>query len=165
VRRIFIFSTTVIKLKNSLRARQRSTKALSMIFTILALLFTTSVNPAQVGAITVGEVTQQPAYVEQYVRIYFSDIPIMTEIAECESKFRQFDINGDVLRGEENRRDVGVMQINEDFHLDSALEKNIDLYTLEGNVSYARALYEKMGTKPWKHSKKCWGGMVLALAK
>lgn len=136
-----------------------------MIFTILALLFTTSVTPIQVEAATLKEVTQSPAYIEQYVRIYFSDIPIMTEIAECESKFRQFDIDGDVLRGEENKRDVGVMQINEDFHLDSALEKDIDLYTLKGNLAYARALYEEMGTKPWKYSKKCWGGMVLVLAK
>ncbi|NQV92971.1 hypothetical protein HQ403_00555 [Candidatus Kaiserbacteria bacterium] len=136
-----------------------------MIFTILALMFTTSVIPTQVGAATLEGVTRTPAYVEQYVRIYFSDIPIMTEIAECESRFRQFDIDGDVLRGEKNRRDVGVMQINEDFHLDTALEKELNLYTLEGNLAYARALYEKMGTKPWKHSKKCWGGMVLALAK
>lgn len=136
-----------------------------MIFTILALMFTSAINPAQVGAVTIEEITKTPAYVEQYVRIYFSDIPIMAEISECESRFRQFNIDGDVLRGEKNKRDVGVMQINEDFHLDTALEKELDLYTLEGNLAYARALYEKMGTKPWKHSKKCWGGMVLALAK
>jgi len=136
-----------------------------MIFTILALLFTSVLNPINLGVATVGKVIQTPEYVEQYVRVYFSDIPIMTEIAECESNFRQFDHNGNVLRGEQNRRDVGVMQINEDFHLETALEMNIDLYTLEGNLSYGRALYEKYGTKPWKYSKKCWGGMVLALAK
>ena len=135
-----------------------------MIFTILALMFTAAANPAQLES-TVTETTQTSAYVEQYVRIYFSDIPIMAEIAECESRFRHFDTNGNILRGEQNRRDIGVMQINEDFHLGSALEAQIDLYTLEGNVSYARALHEKYGTKPWKHSKKCWGGMVLALAK
>lgn len=135
-----------------------------MIFTILAFMFTTAVSPTQIGVDMIGEVTQTPEYVEQYVRIYFSDIPIMAEIAECESRFRHFDADGDVLRGEKNQRDVGVMQINEGFHLDTALEENINLYTLEGNLSYARGLYEQMGTKPWKHSKKCWGGMVLALA-
>ena len=128
-------------------------------------MFTATMNPTVVGVATIGEVTQSSAYAEQYVRIYFSDIPIMAEISECESRFRQFDNNGDVLRGEQNPRDVGVMQINEDYHLDTALEKGIDLYTLEGNLAYARDLYEKMGTSPWKYSKKCWGGMVLALAK
>ncbi len=136
-----------------------------MIFTILTFMLTTIMNPTHVGIEVIGEVTQSSAYTEQYTRVYFSDIPIMTEIAECESRFRQFDHNGDVLRGEQNRRDVGVMQINEDFHLDSALEKGIDLYTLEGNVTYARGLYEKYGTNPWKYSKKCWGGMILALAR
>ena len=136
-----------------------------MIFTILALIFAATISPTQLGVMVIGEATQTPAYVEQYVRMYFSDIPIMTEIAECESRFRQFDHNGNVLRGEQNRRDVGVMQINEDFHLETALEMNTDLYSLKGNLSYARVLYEKYGTKPWKHSKKCWGGMVLALAQ
>lgn len=135
-----------------------------MIFTILALMFTATINPAQVGIATIGEVTQSSTYVEQYTRIYFSDIPIMTEIAECESKFRHFDHNGNVLRGEKNRRDVGVMQINEDYHLETALELGIDLYTLEGNLAYARELHDRYGTKPWKYSKRCWGGMVLALA-
>lgn len=128
-------------------------------------MFTATANPTHMGVETIGEVIHAPTYVEQYVRIYFSDIPIMAKISECESKFRQFNASGNVLRGEENRRDVGVMQINEDFHLDTALEMNIDLYTLEGNLSYARALYERFGTKPWKYSQKCWGGMVLALAK
>lgn len=135
-----------------------------MLFTLLALMFTAASNPAEL-AIPMKEVTQSSAYVEQYVRAYFSDIPIMAEIAECESKFRHYDTDGNVLRGEDNRRDIGVMQINEAFHLDSALAEGIDLYTLEGNLRYARELHEKMGTSPWKHSKKCWGGMVLALAK
>lgn len=89
----------------------------------------------------------------------------MVEIAECESQFRHFNTDGDILRGEQNRRDVGVMQINEEFHLNKALEMNINLYTLKGNLLYARELYKKMGTEPWKYSKKCWGGMVLALAQ
>lgn len=127
-------------------------------------MFTAAADPTHLES-TVAKVTQTPAYVEQYVRIYFSDVPILAEIAECESRFRHFDTRGNVLRGEENPRDVGVMQINEDFHLDTALESNVDLYTLEGNLQYARSLYEKMGTKPWKYSQKCWGGMVLALAK
>ncbi len=111
-----------------------------------------------------SEVASVPAVtVEKQVRVYFTDAPIMAEIARCESRFRQFSKDGNVLRGEENRRDVGVMQINEKYHLEDALEMEIDLYTLEGNLSYARHLYEKQGTKPWIHSKKCWGKHELAL--
>ena len=94
--------------------------------------------------------------VEEHVRLYFNDIPVMAKIAACESHFRHYDKDGNVLRGEENSRDVGVMQINEDYHLKKALELGMDLYSLEGNLTYARHLYEKGGTAPWIHSKKCW---------
>ncbi len=75
---------------------------------------------------------------ESFVRKYFSDIPIMIQIAKCESEFRQLDPNGDIHRGRENNLDVGVMQINEHYHLDISIEKNYDIYTIEGNTSYAR---------------------------
>lgn len=94
---------------------------------------------------------------EEYVRNYFSDIPIMIQIAKCESHFRQLDVDGKVHRGEINNEDVGVMQINEHYHLDMAEEKNYDIYTIEGNTAYARFLYEKEGTVPWNSSKACWG--------
>ena len=137
-----------------------------MILTILTLLLSVAMTtPASGQVAEIGDVYQKPAYVEQYVRIYFFDILIMAEIAECESRFRQFDREGNILRGERNTRDIGVMQINEGFHLNEALEKGINLYTLEGNLMYARSLYEKMGTSPWESSKKCWGGMVFALAQ
>ena len=94
---------------------------------------------------------------EQYVRQYFSDIPIMIQIAKCESRFRQLDAGGEVHRGEINNADVGVMQINEFYHLDTAEKGDYDIYTLEGNTKYARVLYEKYGTTPWNSSKACWG--------
>ncbi len=94
---------------------------------------------------------------EQYVRQYFKDIPIMIQIARCESTFRQLDENGDIHRGRVNNADVGVMQINEYYHLDQAERKNINIYTLEGNTAYARDLYMREGTQPWSSSKPCWG--------
>lgn len=94
---------------------------------------------------------------EQYVRQYFSDIPIMIQVAKCESRFRQLDPNGDVHRGEVNNADVGVMQINEHYHLDQSVKKDYNIYTLEGNTAYARDLYERQGTQPWDSSKGCWG--------
>ena len=97
---------------------------------------------------------------EDYVKQYFSDIPIMIQIAKCESTFRQLDQDGDVHRGVVNSADVGVMQINERYHLDQSIAENYDIYTIEGNTAYARELYEKFGTQPWDSSKACWGKYV-----
>ena len=94
---------------------------------------------------------------EQYVRKYFSDIPIMIQVARCESTFRQLDDDGEVHRGRVNSEDVGVMQINEHYQLDTSLKGNFNIYTLEGNTAYARALYQKQGTAPWNSSRACWG--------
>ncbi|GEM_PF-485279 len=97
---------------------------------------------------------------ESYVRQYFSDIPIMIEIARCESHFRQLDRDGDIHRGVVNNADVGVMQINEFYHLDRAEKDNYNIYTIEGNTAYARDLYERQGTQPWASSKPCWSKYV-----
>lgn len=94
---------------------------------------------------------------EQYVRQYFKDVPIMIEIAKCESHFRQLDSDGEIHRGVVNNKDVGVMQINEFYHLDRAEKNGLDIYTTEGNTAYARDLYEREGTRPWASSKACWG--------
>ncbi len=94
---------------------------------------------------------------EKYIKQYFKDIPIMIQIARCESTFRQLDKNGNIHRGKVNSKDVGVMQINEYYHLDKSEKENYNIHTLEDNVAYARALYEKDGTRPWNSSKPCWG--------
>lgn len=97
---------------------------------------------------------------EKYVRQYFKDIPIMIQIARCESTFRQLDDDGEIHRGRVNDADVGVMQINEFYHLNTAIDKDYNIYTIEGNTAYARDLYERQGTQPWISSKPCWGKYV-----
>lgn len=94
--------------------------------------------------------------VEKYLREQYKDTPILVEIARCESTFSQFDKNGKVVRGIVNSKDVGVMQINEKYHLDTAISLGYDLHTIEGNVAYAKYLYEKEGARPWKASSPCW---------
>lgn len=94
---------------------------------------------------------------EAQVKAYFADTPILAEIAFCESRFRQFDGNGNVLRGVQNSQDVGVMQINEKYHLETAQKLGLNLYTLEGNMAYGKYLYDTQGTKPWNYSSHCWG--------
>jgi hypothetical protein len=107
---------------------------------------------------------QTGASVEAQVREYFKDIPIMQEVAFCESTFRQFKADGSPLRGHENASDIGVMQINEYYHSSTAIKLGFDLATTEGNMAYARYLYDTQGTAPWIHSKPCWGGAVNQLA-
>lgn len=100
---------------------------------------------------------EKPITVEEYIRNYFSDIPVMIEIARCESRFRQFDKSGAALRGEQNILDRGVMQINEYYHSEDSKKLGFDILTLEGNASYARYLFYKYGVAPWKSSYACWG--------
>jgi len=94
--------------------------------------------------------------VSQYVKEYFSEAPIMAEVARCESTYRHLNLSGDVLRGNVNTADVGVMQINERYHGKQASDLGVDIYTLEGNLAYAKYLYEKEGLRPWRSSAKCW---------
>lgn len=101
-------------------------------------------------------VVEVPKTTKDIVDEYFKDTPILSKIAFCESTFRQFNEQGDVLRGKVNSRDVGVMQINEFYHLERAQELGLDIYTLEGNMAYAKDLYERKGVSPWVHSSDCW---------
>ncbi len=95
--------------------------------------------------------------VEEYVREYFKDAPVMIDIARCESRFRQLDSAGKVLKNPTSTA-MGAFQIMASIHA-AAADKNLGLniYTLQGNAAYARYLYEKQGTTPWNSSKACWG--------
>lgn len=99
---------------------------------------------------------ERPMTLEAYVEESFADVPILAQVAGCESQFRQFDGRGHIIRGEVDRNDIGVMQINERYHLDGAKALGYDIYTVEGNMAYARYLYETQGLKPWSASKPCW---------
>lgn len=90
------------------------------------------------------------------VEEYFKDEPLLVHIAFCESSFRQNGKDGEVLRGNVIAKDVGVMQINERFHAAQAETLGYDIYTLEGNMGYAKWLYKKEGARPWMSSSKCW---------
>lgn len=90
------------------------------------------------------------------VKEYFKDNPIMAKVSWCESRFRQTNKDGSVFRGIVNNDDVGVMQINTHYHLETAKKMGLDIMTLEGNLAYGKYLYEKEGTDPWISSSACW---------
>jgi prophage tail gpP-like protein len=95
--------------------------------------------------------------VEQYLRKHYKDTPLLVEIARCESTFTHYKEDGTLLRGRVDNNDVGVMQINERYHLDRSRELGFDIHTIEGNVEYAKILYRDQGGAPWSASSKCWG--------
>lgn len=97
---------------------------------------------------------------EMAVREYFKDIPVMIQVARCESTFRHTLADGSVLRGRVDGRDTGVMQINTGYHAATAARLGLDLTDLTDNMAYARHLYEKQGTQPWSASAPCWNNSL-----
>lgn len=93
---------------------------------------------------------------EQAVRDYFGDIPIMIQVARCESTFRHTLADGSILKGRVDNADTGVMQINKRYHEETAIALGLNLDDLTDNMAYARYLYEKQGTQPWSASAPCW---------
>lgn len=94
---------------------------------------------------------------EGVVRDYFQDIPVMIQVARCESTFRHTLEDGSVLVGRVDPADTGVMQINKRYHEDTAVSLGLNLDDIHDNMAYARYLYEKQGTQPWSASSPCWG--------
>jgi 3-dehydroquinate dehydratase len=85
------------------------------------------------------------------------NVKLAKSIAFCESTDRQFTKDGEVLRGKKNPKDVGLFQINEDYHLEKAKALGYDIYTTEGNIGYAVWLLKNEGARHWNASRKCWG--------
>ncbi len=115
------------------------------------------------GQIATTEVeTQEVAAIdtEAAVRAYFSDIPVMIQVARCESTFRHTLADGSVLRGKVDSRDTGVMQINTGYHQATAEKMGLELTDLYDNMAYARHLYETQGVQPWSASRPCWGNTL-----
>ena len=117
-------------------------------------------EPASASSVSItkkyNDVAAYIAETEEIVDDYFSDIPIMTDIAYCESRYRQYEPDGELFRGIVNDSDVGIMQINEYYHLEDSQRLGIDIHTVSGNMEFARHLYNTQGVQPWKSSAPCW---------
>lgn len=116
----------------------------------------------QIGTVEskVEETVVAYADTESIVRDYFSDIPVMIQVARCESTFRHTLADGSVLRGRVDNADTGVMQINLRYHGVTAEKLGLDLENIYDNMAYARYLYEQQGTQPWSASLPCWGRTI-----
>lgn len=96
------------------------------------------------------------AAVMKAVQKEFADVPAMVEIARCESKFRQFTDSGNVFYGGYGHQMIGVYQVYGSVHQGIATTLGYDLESLEGNIGYARYLFETQGLTPWNSSRACW---------
>jgi hypothetical protein len=126
-----------------------------MILPIILLVIGVVGTPAGTTSLTV-EGQQNPETLGAYVKEYYAETPILASIAWCESRHRHMGANGSVIKNPTSTA-IGVMQIMESIHDEDAKELGIDIKSLDGNLSYAKVLYEKQGTKPWNASKSCWG--------
>lgn len=124
---------------------------------------TINTTPIAYGQITTEEAEAEKIAIsetsdtENIVRDYFKDIPIMVQVARCESHFRHTLSDGSILKGVVDSADTGVMQINKRYHQETAVKLGLDLDNIYDNLAYARHLYEKQGTRPWNASSACWG--------
>lgn len=104
--------------------------------------------------------------IELKSREYGIDSGLALAIASCESRLRQYDDKtGEVLRGKANRRDVGIFQINELYHLEKSRELDLDIYSATGNIEYAIWLMSAYGRAPWVWSRKCWSATEVTSLK
>ena len=135
---------------------------------LTAFLAVTGATTAASAQVAYGQITTEVdsstetrladgADTESIVRHYFRDIPVMVQVARCESTFRHTLPDGSVLKGRVDPADTGVMQINKRYHSDAAIKLGLDLNDIYDNMAYARHLYEEQGTQPWSASSPCWG--------
>ena len=117
--------------------------------------------PIKYGALIAPTITlsttTQKEYVESEIKaVWGVNSQIGIDIARCESQLRQYDEKGGVLRGIQVKEDTGAFQVNTTYHLETAINLGIDIFTLNGNVRYAKRLFDLNGTRDWNASKKCW---------
>lgn len=72
----------------------------------------------------------------------------MISVAQCESGFQQYTAKGATFTGSRGQY-VGVFQISKG-HIPTAKKLGFDIYTLEGNLGYAKYMYDRQGLGPWK---------------
>lgn len=108
------------------------------------------------SSIQVGGKAEIEALIDQYGdHIPQEEKMVLSAISLCESNYRQFDTEGNVLFSGAGTPDKGAFQINK-VHWERVEELGIDLDTIEGNTEFAVLLYTEQGSGPWYPSQDCW---------
>jgi hypothetical protein len=85
--------------------------------------------------------------IERLITEEFVDAPVMVAIAKCESEFK--NVPG------RSSNDFGPFQVNY-VHLEELEALGLDRTVVEDNITFARILYERNGTRDWNNSRECW---------
>jgi len=88
------------------------------------------------------------ADVEAKIRQVFPGANVMIDIARCESGLKQYKENFNVVRGGLGGNYIGIFQLAES-HAENARNLGLDIYSVDGNIGYAKVLYDAQGTQPW----------------
>lgn len=83
----------------------------------------------------------------------YRDFALMSRTVACESSWRQYSKNGEVLVSKTN--DIGLAQINKLAHKETYTKMNLDPNDPYDNLKYAIFLYKKSGLFPWRYSGAC----------
>lgn len=92
--------------------------------------------------------------------------PKLKPVCACESVGRpdkdpkHYAPSGEVIVGVVNGSDIGMCQINTEYHGDRAKELGLDLFDKDDNITFANLLFEEQGYTPWNWSRHCWGDYV-----
>lgn len=92
--------------------------------------------------------------IEDKIKDVFPNKEEALAVARCESGLKQFDKRGEVIQNKESTA-IGVFQIMASLHKKYANSLDLDIQTADGNIKFAKILYDKYGWKPWAASKKC----------
>lgn len=100
--------------------------------------------------------TSTSTIADEIDEIWGKSSPTGRAIATCESSMREYDAPNHILRGKVNPADVGIFQINVEYHAKELQATTTNIYTPIGNIMFAKYLFDQSSTTPWKPSEKCW---------
>lgn len=128
---------------------------------ILAIISFTLFIAGSIGAVAFSTSTVQYAIADAPQ----TQAAVLVRIADCESgngvkgAGHQFNKDGSIVSHTNNNGtvDVGKYQINMNASNIKLLSKlGLNPLTEEGNSTFAKYLYENVGTGPWSSSAHCW---------
>jgi hypothetical protein len=102
------------------------------------------------------QATSNSSLTEAFLQDYFHDIPVMVEVARCESAFQ--NVQSRLRQPYGREKSFGYFQIHEpDWH-DAAMRLGLVNYKTDAkhNVLMARHVYNVQGLDAWKASRYCW---------
>lgn len=105
-------------------------------------------TPGGIVDLRTGEIVAKVIKTEyEAIARYFPDVfDEAIAVFTCESGVNQFRRDGSVVTSPTS--DYGVSQINK-IHLKKSKELGQDIFTLNGNLGFARYLYDIYGWSPW----------------